>query len=48
MANRTPHVVGGGLGTFRKQAQKRHEAEKQERQKREQREAMARMAGVKR
>lgn len=48
MANRTPHVVGGGLGSFRKEAQARHEREKQERQKREQREAVQRMARAKR
>ncbi len=27
MANRTPHVVGGGLGTFRKEAQAKHAAQ---------------------
>lgn len=26
MANKTAHVVGGGLGTFRKEGQKAHEA----------------------
>ncbi len=26
MANKTPHTVGGGLGTFRKEGQKAHEA----------------------
>jgi hypothetical protein len=33
MANRTPHVVGGGLGTFRKEAQKRHEQGQTRKQK---------------
>jgi hypothetical protein len=42
--NKTPHIVGGGLGTFRKEAQARHEAERKAEQKRENAARLARLA----
>lgn len=47
MANNTPHIVGGGLGTFRKQAIARAEAAKKAEQEAANRDAMARVAGAK-
>lgn len=40
MANKTPHVVGGGLGTFRKEAQAKHKAKAKADQERHNREAI--------
>jgi hypothetical protein len=44
MANKTPHVVGGGLGTFRKEARAKHEAERKSQQEADRKAAMARIA----
>lgn len=44
MANKTPHIVGGGLGTFRKNAQAEHEARRKAEQQAEKKAAMARIA----
>ena len=46
MANRTPHVVGGGLGTFRKEDTAKAIAAKQAQQESDRRKAMAKIANA--
>lgn len=41
--NRTPHVVGGGLGTFRKEAQAKREREAKEAQQAANKAALAKV-----
>ncbi len=47
MANHTPHVVGGGLGTFRKQAQEQAEAQRKSEQHAQKVSAMHKVAKAK-
>lgn len=42
MANKTPHIVGGGLGTIRKEAQARVERERKAQAEAERKAKMAR------
>lgn len=41
---KTPHVVGGGLGTFRKEGQARAERERQAQVEAQRKEAMRKLA----
>jgi hypothetical protein len=41
--NKTPHIVGGGLGSLRKQAKERWEAQQKEQQKAANSAALARL-----
>lgn len=47
MANKTPHIVGGGLGTFRKEGRAKAEAERKAAQEADRKDAMARIANAK-
>lgn len=42
--NRTPHIVGGGLGTFKKEAAAKHAREKQAAREKQNKEALAKLA----
>jgi hypothetical protein len=43
MSNRSPHIVGGGLGTFRKEAKAAHEKRTAEQVARNKRQGIATM-----
>lgn len=47
MANKTPHVVGGGLGTFRKEGRAKFEAQRRVQQEAARKDAMHRIANAK-
>lgn len=47
MANKTAHIVGGGLGTFRKEATARAEAANKAKQDAERKQVFARIASAK-